>query len=79
MCFHFIYFLFRLCLYACKYICGDREFPEATGNNKKEAKEAAAKLVHEILTKQVNEKERNEMFWPLKIFGLFWQIEWISY
>ncbi|XP_058242415.1 interferon-induced, double-stranded RNA-activated protein kinase [Hemibagrus wyckioides] len=50
----------QLCLYACKYVCGDREFPEATGNSKKEAKEAAAKLVHEILTKQVDENANGE-------------------
>uniref|UniRef100_A0A4W4ECX5 non-specific serine/threonine protein kinase n=1 Tax=Electrophorus electricus TaxID=8005 RepID=A0A4W4ECX5_ELEEL len=38
--------------YACQYVCGDREFPEAVGKGKKETKEAAAKLVHEELFKE---------------------------
>ncbi|KAK3553939.1 hypothetical protein QTP70_015280 [Hemibagrus guttatus] len=50
----------QICLYACKYVCGDKEFPEATGNSKKEAKEAAAKLVHEIITKQIDENGNGE-------------------
>jgi len=43
-----------LCTYVCKYICGDREFPEAYGKNKKEAKEAAALCVYEELFKTQN-------------------------
>uniref|UniRef100_A0A673GKL2 non-specific serine/threonine protein kinase n=1 Tax=Sinocyclocheilus rhinocerous TaxID=307959 RepID=A0A673GKL2_9TELE len=41
----------QLGTYVCKYVCGDREFPEAYGNNKKDAKEAAAKCVYEELLK----------------------------
>ncbi|KAK2853065.1 hypothetical protein Q7C36_008266 [Tachysurus vachellii] len=40
----------QICVeYACRYVSGDKKFPVATGNSKKEAKEAAAKLVHESL------------------------------
>uniref|UniRef100_A0A671LVF2 non-specific serine/threonine protein kinase n=1 Tax=Sinocyclocheilus anshuiensis TaxID=1608454 RepID=A0A671LVF2_9TELE len=41
----------QLGTYVCKYVCGVREFPEAYGNNKKDAKEAAAKCVYEELLK----------------------------
>ncbi|XP_026079187.1 interferon-induced, double-stranded RNA-activated protein kinase-like isoform X3 [Carassius auratus] len=41
----------QLYTYVCKYVCGDKEFPEACGNNKKDAKEAAAKCVYEELLK----------------------------
>ncbi|XP_058650853.1 interferon-induced, double-stranded RNA-activated protein kinase [Onychostoma macrolepis] len=41
----------QLCTYVCKYVCGDQEFPEAYGKNKKDAKEAAAKCVYEELLK----------------------------
>ncbi|XP_026079185.1 interferon-induced, double-stranded RNA-activated protein kinase-like isoform X1 [Carassius auratus] len=41
----------QLNTYVCKYVCGDKEFPEACGNNKKDAKEAAAKCVYEELLK----------------------------
>uniref|UniRef100_A0A672L2K5 non-specific serine/threonine protein kinase n=1 Tax=Sinocyclocheilus grahami TaxID=75366 RepID=A0A672L2K5_SINGR len=44
----------RLCTYVCKYVCGDREFPEAYGKNKKDAKEAAATRVYEELNKTQN-------------------------
>ncbi|XP_077073607.1 interferon-induced, double-stranded RNA-activated protein kinase [Siphateles boraxobius] len=44
----------QLCIYICKFVCGDREFPEAYGNNKKEAKEAAASRVYEELCKTQN-------------------------
>ncbi|KTF79946.1 hypothetical protein cypCar_00046009 [Cyprinus carpio] len=37
--------------YVCKYVCGGREFPEACGNNKRDAKEIAAKCVYEELLK----------------------------
>lgn len=56
------FFFFNLCrtfLYACKYVCGGKEYPEATGNTKKEAKEAAAKLVYDILTEQEIEQVRD--------------------
>uniref|UniRef100_A0A8C2J9D6 non-specific serine/threonine protein kinase n=1 Tax=Cyprinus carpio TaxID=7962 RepID=A0A8C2J9D6_CYPCA len=36
------------------YVCGDREFPEAYGKNKKDAKEAAATRVYEELNKTHN-------------------------
>uniref|UniRef100_A0A672PAK9 non-specific serine/threonine protein kinase n=1 Tax=Sinocyclocheilus grahami TaxID=75366 RepID=A0A672PAK9_SINGR len=39
----------QLSTYVCKYVCGDREFPEAYGKNKKDAKEAAAKCVYKEL------------------------------
>lgn len=52
-----------MCRYVCNYVCGDKEFPEATGNSKKEAKEAAAKLVYELLTEQEKEQVRDVMFW----------------
>ncbi|MCJ8730997.1 hypothetical protein PDJAM_G00190700, partial [Pangasius djambal] len=55
-----IFFLYRMCSYACKYVCGDKDFPEATGSSKKEAKEAAAKLVYEILTEQEKEQVLDE-------------------
>ncbi|XP_042593530.1 interferon-induced, double-stranded RNA-activated protein kinase [Cyprinus carpio] len=41
----------QLYTYVCKYVCGDREFPEACGNNKRDAKEIAAKCVYEELLK----------------------------
>uniref|UniRef100_A0A8C1AV59 non-specific serine/threonine protein kinase n=1 Tax=Cyprinus carpio carpio TaxID=630221 RepID=A0A8C1AV59_CYPCA len=41
----------QLYTYVCKYVCGDREFPEACGNNKRDAKEKAAKCVYEELLK----------------------------
>uniref|UniRef100_A0A671RAZ7 non-specific serine/threonine protein kinase n=1 Tax=Sinocyclocheilus anshuiensis TaxID=1608454 RepID=A0A671RAZ7_9TELE len=44
----------QLCTYVCKYVCGDREFPEAYGKNKKDAKEAAATRVYEELNKTQN-------------------------
>uniref|UniRef100_A0A8C1U0E3 Uncharacterized protein n=1 Tax=Cyprinus carpio TaxID=7962 RepID=A0A8C1U0E3_CYPCA len=44
----------QLCTYVCKYVCGDREFPEAYGKNKKDAKEAAATRVYEELNKTHN-------------------------
>ncbi|KAI5108483.1 interferon-induced, double-stranded RNA-activated protein kinase, partial [Silurus meridionalis] len=43
--------------YACNYVCGDKEFPKAIGNSKKDAKEAAAKLVYELLTEQNKENK----------------------
>ncbi|XP_051771743.1 interferon-induced, double-stranded RNA-activated protein kinase isoform X1 [Ctenopharyngodon idella] len=49
----------QLCTYVCKYICGDREFPEAYGKNKKEAKEAAALCVYEELFKTQNAEDEN--------------------
>lgn len=45
------YLFCRLCTYVCKYGCGEREFPEAYGKTKKDAKEAAAKCVYEELLK----------------------------
>ncbi|XP_017319283.1 interferon-induced, double-stranded RNA-activated protein kinase isoform X1 [Ictalurus punctatus] len=50
----------QMCRYVCNYVCGDKEFPEATGNSKKEAKEAAAKLVYELLTEQEKEQVIDE-------------------
>uniref|UniRef100_A0A8C1RKM6 non-specific serine/threonine protein kinase n=1 Tax=Cyprinus carpio TaxID=7962 RepID=A0A8C1RKM6_CYPCA len=41
----------QLYTYVCKYVCGGREFPEACGNNKRDAKEIAAKCVYEELLK----------------------------
>ncbi|ROK15906.1 Interferon-induced, double-stranded RNA-activated protein kinase [Anabarilius grahami] len=49
----------QFCTYVCKYVCGDREFPEAYGKNKKEAKEAAALCVYEELFKTQNEEDEN--------------------
>ncbi|KAM9477823.1 interferon-induced, double-stranded RNA-activated protein kinase [Clarias gariepinus] len=46
--------------YTCKYICGDKEFPEATGRNKKEAKEAAAELVYNIINEQEKEQDLDD-------------------
>lgn len=57
-----------MCLYVCKYICDDKEFPEATGNSKKEAKEAAAKLVYEIITEPEKQQVRSDMILA-KIFN----------
>uniref|UniRef100_A0A8C1R2C2 DRBM domain-containing protein n=1 Tax=Cyprinus carpio TaxID=7962 RepID=A0A8C1R2C2_CYPCA len=53
----------QLCTYVCKYVCGDREFPEAYGKNKKDAKEAAATRVYEELNKThaVNGCRQNEI------------------
>lgn len=51
----FLFYLFcRLCTYVCKYVSGDREYPEAYGKNKKDAKEAAATRVYEEITKTQN-------------------------
>ncbi|XP_048059938.1 interferon-induced, double-stranded RNA-activated protein kinase-like isoform X2 [Megalobrama amblycephala] len=50
----------QLCTYVCKYVCGDREFPEAYGKNKKEAKEAAASRVYEELFKTQNAEVLDE-------------------
>ncbi|KAF4089927.1 hypothetical protein AMELA_G00043940 [Ameiurus melas] len=50
----------QMCRYVCSFVCGDKEFPEATGNNKKEAKEAAAKLVYELLKQQEKEQVIDE-------------------
>ncbi|KAL1263688.1 hypothetical protein QQF64_006427 [Cirrhinus molitorella] len=44
----------QLCTYVCKYVCGEREYPEAYGKNKKDAKEAAAARVYEALNKTQN-------------------------
>ncbi|XP_043110715.1 interferon-induced, double-stranded RNA-activated protein kinase [Puntigrus tetrazona] len=41
----------QLSTYVCKYICGDKVYPEALGKNKRDAKEAAAKCVYEELLK----------------------------
>ncbi|XP_036430646.1 interferon-induced, double-stranded RNA-activated protein kinase isoform X2 [Colossoma macropomum] len=42
----------QFCLYACKYVCDDKEFPEAVCKGRKDAKEAAAKKVYEELLKE---------------------------
>ncbi|KAF5896602.1 interferon-induced, double-stranded RNA-activated protein kinase, partial [Clarias magur] len=50
----------QMCSYTCQYVCDDKEFPEATGKNKKEAKEAAAKLVYETINGQEKEQVLDE-------------------
>ncbi|XP_051508312.1 interferon-induced, double-stranded RNA-activated protein kinase-like [Myxocyprinus asiaticus] len=50
----------QLCTYACKYVCGDKEYPEAFGKTKKEAKEAAAYHVHKELCPTQNTEVFNE-------------------
>ncbi|KAL6486791.1 hypothetical protein MHYP_G00034170 [Metynnis hypsauchen] len=42
----------QFCLYACKYISDDKEFPEAVCKGRRDAKEAAAKNVYEELLKE---------------------------
>ncbi|XP_050981697.1 interferon-induced, double-stranded RNA-activated protein kinase [Labeo rohita] len=50
----------QLCTYVCKYVSGDKVYPEAYGKNKKDAKEAAATRVYEEITKTQNaEVSRN--------------------
>ncbi|XP_052007654.1 interferon-induced, double-stranded RNA-activated protein kinase [Xyrauchen texanus] len=49
----------QLCTYVCKYVCNDKEFPEAFGKTKKEAREAAAYCVHIELC-QTQNTEVNE-------------------
>ncbi|RXN09379.1 interferon- double-stranded RNA-activated kinase-like protein [Labeo rohita] len=44
----------QLCTYVCKYVSGDKVYPEAYGKNKKDAKEAAATRVYEEITKTQN-------------------------
>ncbi|XP_073690903.1 interferon-induced, double-stranded RNA-activated protein kinase [Garra rufa] len=48
----------QLCTYVCKYVCGDKEYPEAYGKNKKDAKEAAAARVYE----EINKTQNTEVF-----------------
>ncbi|XP_056617192.1 interferon-induced, double-stranded RNA-activated protein kinase [Triplophysa dalaica] len=45
--------------YVCKYVCGDKEYPEAYGKSKKEAKEAAAKYVYEELNPNTEGHDKN--------------------
>ncbi|KPP79511.1 interferon-induced, double-stranded RNA-activated protein kinase-like [Scleropages formosus] len=41
----------------CRFIVGNKEYPEAFGSTKKEAKEEAARLVHQELFKEVSTKD----------------------
>ncbi|XP_051945524.1 interferon-induced, double-stranded RNA-activated protein kinase-like isoform X2 [Xyrauchen texanus] len=50
----------QLCTYVCKYVCGDKEYPEAFGKTKKEAKEAAAYHVHKELSPTQNTEAFDE-------------------
>ncbi|KAI7790360.1 interferon-induced, double-stranded RNA-activated protein kinase isoform X2 [Triplophysa rosa] len=45
--------------YVCKYVRGDKEYPEAYGKSKKEAKEAAAKYVYEELSTNSEGHDKN--------------------
>ncbi|KAL4641368.1 interferon-induced, double-stranded RNA-activated protein kinase-like isoform X1 [Arapaima gigas] len=44
--------------HSCRFIVGDKEFPEAFGKTKKEAKEQAAKLVHQELCTELTTKDQ---------------------
>ncbi|XP_029031642.1 interferon-induced, double-stranded RNA-activated protein kinase-like [Betta splendens] len=51
-------------IFCCRFVAGDKEYPDATGKTRKEAKEEAAKLVYEMICGDRTTESAAENFNP---------------